>query len=185
MPLKPLRYILPGLLLVVLAACGSSDSASGGESFEKVTVSDRMFEIDEFRTIGLKVSKEYDVEDLTAATEAWFGFWRPDGSDAKEFEIRFYASHEDAVEFGTPFADNATGDDAVLDEDETIWAEGIRDRRYYFAAPNSHGSGSVQAKYGGYAIFGNMVLLCEGANAEHSLDRCGALLDALGATDGE
>lgn len=41
--------------------------------------------------------------------------------------------------------------------------------------------GGGKAKYGGYVIYGNMIMLCEGANAAHSLDRCGALLAAMGA----
>ena len=181
MSLTVLRYLLPGLLLVVFVACGGSDGAAAkGESFQKVTPSEQLFTIDDFRASGFKVAKEYDVEGLTFATGAWFGFWRPAGSDAKEYEIRFYASHEDAVQFGTAFADEATGEDAVLDEDDATWKEGIRDRRYFFAGLlGTHGSGSVQAKYGGYVIYGNMVLLCEGANADHSLGRCAALIDAL------
>lgn len=175
------RYLLPGLIFVAFVACGGSDGAAAqGESFQKVTPSEQFFTIDDFRESSFKVAKEYDVDGLTAATGAWFGFWRPEGSDAKEFEVRFYASHDDAVEYGTSFADEATGEDAVLDEDDATWKEGIRDRRYFFAGLlGTHGSGSVQAKYGGYAIYGNMVLLCEGANAEHSLGRCAALIDAL------
>lgn len=187
MPLKLLRYLLPGLLLVVFVACGSSDGTSAqGKSFQKVTPSERFFTFDDFSPIGFKVSKEYDVEGLTAATGALFGFWRPEGSDAKEFEIRFYASHEDAVQFGTPFADEVTGEDAMLDEDEATWKEGIKDRRYFFAGLlGTHGSGSVQAKYGGYAIYGNMVLLCEGANADHSLGRCASLIEALRSAESQ
>ncbi|GIT18180.1 MAG: hypothetical protein CM1200mP39_09860 [Dehalococcoidia bacterium] len=65
---------------------------------------------------------------------------------------------------------------------EATWKEGIKDRRYFFAGPiGTHGSGGVKAKYGGYVIYGNMIMLCEGANAAHSLDRCGALLAAMGA----
>ena len=117
---------------------------------------------------------------LTGATSAWFGFWRPAGLPAKEYEIRFYASHADAVEYGTAFADEATGENAILDKDEATWSEGIRDRRYFFAGPiGTHGSSSVQAKYGGYAIYGNMVLLCEGADPDHSLERCSELVTAL------
>jgi hypothetical protein len=56
----------------------------------------------------------------------------------------------------------------------------VKDRRYFFAGlVGTHGSGSVQPKYGGYAIYGNMVMLCEGANPEHSLDRCAALTNAI------
>ncbi len=185
MRLSCLRYLLPGLLIVAFVACGASDGAAAQrESFQKVTASERIFTFDDFDNIGFKLSKEYDVEGLTAAIDARFGFWRPAGSDAKEFEIRFYSSHEDAVQFGTSFAEEVTGEDAVLDEDEATWKVGIRDRRYFFAGLlGTHGSGSVQAKYGGYAIYGNMVLLCEGANAEHSLDRCAALIAALPASD--
>ena len=181
MPLTPLRYLLLGLLQAVSVACGGSDGAAAqGESLQKITPSEQLFTLDDFSANGFKVAKEYNVEGLTGATGAWFGFWRPEGSDAKEYEIRFYASHADAVQFGTPFADEATGEDAVLDEDEATWKEGIRDRRYFFAGLlGTHGSGSVQAKYGGYAIYGNMVLLCEGANADHSLGRCAALIDVL------
>ena len=35
------------------------------------------------------------------------------------------------------------------------------------------------AKYGDFAIFGNMVILCEGEDSSQSLERCEALLDAL------
>ncbi len=179
-----LRYMLPATLLVALVACGTSDDAPAafGQSApaRNITPSDQLFAIDNFNGTGFKVAKEYDVEGLTGATGAWFGFWTPEGSDAKEFEIRFYASHADAVQFGTPFADEAAGDTALLDEDDATWKEGIKDRRYFFAGPiGSHGSGKVQPKYGGYAIYGNMVMLCEGANPTHSLERCTSLIAAL------
>lgn len=171
---------MPVLLFAVFAACGvSGGGASGDESFQKVTPSERIFTIDDFKPISFKISKEYDVEGLPGASEVWFGFWKPAGSDAKEFEIRFYPSHADAVEFGPSYADDGAGENAILDPEDARWNEGVKDRRYYFAAPNAHGSGSVQPKYGGYAIYGNMVMLCEGANPEHSLDRCAALATAV------
>jgi len=37
----------------------------------------------------------------------------------------------------------------------------------------------VDAKFGGYAIFGNVVLVCEGANHDHSLERCASLVAAI------
>ena len=176
--------MLPGILFVALLSCGVVDDVPAVEGQEEpvrnVTPSDQLFTLDDFSGIGFKVAKEYDVDGLTAATGAWFGFWRPDGSDAKEYEIRFYASHEDAVQYGTSFAEEATGEAAVLERDEATWKEGIKDRRYFFAGPiGSHGSGAVQPKYGGYAIYGNVVLLCEGANPVHSLDRCISLIVAL------
>ena len=178
-----LRYLLSGFLLLAILSCGVSYDApvaGQGQSNKNVTPSDQLFTLEDFGAIGFKVAKEYNVDGLTAATSAWFGFWRPEGSDAKEFEFRFYASHEDAVLYGTSFADEATGEGAVLEEEDATWKEDIKDRKYFFAGPiGSHGSGSVQPKYGGYSIYGNMILLCEGANATHSLERCSSLISAL------
>ena len=178
-----LRYLVPALglmLLIALAACGSSDSAaSQTESFEKITPSERIFSIDDFKAVRFKTNKEYDVTELPSATAAWFGFWTPSGTVSKEYEIRFYGSHTDALEFGTSYALEGSGETALLDEEDATWDEGLKDRRAYFAAPSSHGSGSVQALYGGYAVYANMVLLCEGANEEHALGHCAALMTAV------
>lgn len=178
--------IATGLLLFTFFACGTdpdeSSASKSNELLQQITPSERLFTHDDVDATGFKTAKEYNVEGLTGATDALFGFWRPDGSEAKEYEIRFYPSHVVAVDSGTAFAEEATGDDAILDKDEAIWKEGIKDRRYFFAGPiGTHGSGGVKAKYGGYVIYGNMIMLCEGANAAHSLDRCGALLAAMGA----
>jgi len=176
---------------LVLVACGSETPSESPallpeQAFQKVTPSDRLFTFDDFAAVGFKKSLEYNVEGLPAATAACFGFWRPEGQDAKEFEVRFYASHEDAVEYGIFFAEEATGPDAKLDEETATWTEGLRKRKYFHAGPvGTHGSGAVHAKFGGYAIFGNMVLLCEGANHEHSLERCASLVAALLAAGSE
>ena len=175
------------LTLLASAACGSDTgmepSGPSEATFHKVTPSDRTFTLDDFSRVGFKKSTEYNVEELPEATAAYFGFWRPEGVDAKEFEIRLYRSHADAVEHGTAYADEATGLDAKLFEDEATWKEGLRKRRYFHAGPvGTHGSGAVHAKFGGYAIFGNMILLCEGANEEHSLERCASLVSAILAT---
>ena len=86
------------------------------------------------------------------------------------------------MESGTAFAVEDTGDDAILDKGEATWKEGSKERRYFLAGQGGkNGSGGVEAKYDGYAIYGNMIVLCEGANAAHLLDRCGALLAAMGA----
>ena len=49
---------------------------------------------------------------------------------------------------------------------------------------SSGGYGAVP-KYRDYAIFANMVLLCEGSTSEHSLERCKVLIEALIATGDE
>ena len=184
MSLKLLRLLLIGLSITVLAACGSDSASSGSKSLQKITPSEQQFIIDDFRAVRFKVSTEYDVEGLTAATEAWFGFWTPSGSVAREYEIRFYPSHSDAVEFGTSFAIEGSGDTALLEPEDTTWDEGLKDRRAFFAGiVGTHGSGSVQPLYGGYVIYGNMVLLCEGANEDQALDHCEALINAVTVPD--
>ena len=134
-----LRYLLPGFLLLAILSCGVSDDASAvgqGQSNKNVTPSNQLFTLEDFGAIGFKVAKEYNVDGLTSATGAWFGFWRPEGSDAKEFEFRFYASHEDAVLYGTSFADEATGEGAVLEEEDATWKEGIKGSQILFRRPH-------------------------------------------------
>ena len=178
------------VLLVVLFSCAGCASGAGTTEaaqpqqgpFQKVTPYDTLLTVDHLRAVGVKMSREYDVQDLPYAVGAHRAFWRPPGQDAKEYEVRLYASHKDAVEHGTSFADEATGDNALLDEETATWAEGLKDRKYFFAGPvGTHGSGSLEPKYGEFAILGNMVLLCEGANSEHGLERCALLVDALTA----
>ncbi len=184
-------WLAAGLLaLLASAACGSDTDVESSEPseaiFQEVTPSERTFTFDDFTRVRFKKSTEYNVEELPEATAAYFGFWQPEGMDAKEFEIRFYRSHADAVEHGTFFADEATGPDAKLFEDEATWKEGLRKRRYFHAGRvGTHGSGTVDAKFGGYVIYGNMILLCEGANAEHSLERCASLVGAILATEAD
>ena len=177
-----LLFSLIILAATVLTACRSSDEAQSQiDEFTQITPSERIFTINDFKAVRFKTNTEYDVSELPSATAAWFGFWTPLGTVAKEYEIRFYESHSDAIKFGTSYAIEASGETALLDEEDAIWDEGLKDRRAYFAAPSSHGSGSVQPLYGGYAIYGNMVLLCEGANQVHALGHCAALVTAIEA----
>ncbi len=183
-PLNSARHILTiailTLLAIALTACGSSDNSQVQiDAFAKITPTEKIFTIDDFKPIRFKTSHEYDVEGLTGALSAWNGFWTPSGTVAKEFEMRFYRSHTDAVELGTSFAIEASGETALLDEEDATWDEGLKDRRAYFSAPSSHGSGSVQPMYGNYAIYGNMVLLCEGANEKQALEHCAAIMAAV------
>ena len=179
--MNPARHIVTLVVLAItLTGCGSnSDSQAQIDAFAKITPTEKILTIDDFKAIRFKISHEYDVEGLTGAISAWNGFWTPPGTVAKEFEMRFYLSHKDAIELGTNFALEASGETALLDEDEATWHEGLRDRRAYFSAPSSHGSGSVQPMYGSYAIYGNMILLCEGANEEQALEHCAAIMSEV------
>jgi len=176
--LKSSRLILSLIALLALSGCGSSDNTQTQlDVFTQITPSERSFTIDDFKSANFKISHEYDVEGLIGAVSASNGFWKSSGSVAKEYEIRFYASHADAVELGTSLAIEASGETALLDEEDATWDVGLKDRRAFFAGGvGTHGSGTVQAMYGGYAIYGNMVMLCEGANQDQALEHCALLM---------
>ena len=173
------------IALLTPVACGQDAEAPGAavvreEAFQKVTSSGRIFTVDDLVVAGFKKSKEYDVEGLTGATEAWFGWLSLGGAVPIDCEVRFYRSHEDAVEQGTPFAEEASGKDAVINSDDATWKEDVRDRRKIIGGKElgAYGSGAAP-KYGDYTIFANMVMLCEGMSTEQSLERCAAVIAAL------
>ena len=181
-----------GLAAVLLsAACGGGADASetpGPEkrAFERVMASDTVYAVDDFLGVGFKKSKHYDVEGLPEATDAWYGFWRPGGGDPVDYELRFYASHEDAVEYGTAPAEEVTGDDAVLSSELMTWKEGSNERRTIIGGGGTGGDAAFSgaaARYADFAIFGNVVMLCEGTDSGHSLERCEALVRAVESGD--
>ncbi len=179
-------------VIATLVACGSStggkDSAAPQtETFQKVLPSDRIFAANDLLDVGFKQSRHYDVEGLPEATDALSGFWGPDPYSRKDFEVRFYKSHADAVEYGTAMAEEASGDDAKLDEDTATWKEGIKDRKRLSSGGSSDlaaWSGSVKPKYGDYSIFANMVVLCEGLDAAQAKETCASFVEALRAPGG-
>ena len=177
---------LAALLFIFAFACGSGSGAgSAGNAglLPKITVSDRIFTEEDFLSVGLKKSKTYDVTGLTGATSAIYGFWKPDGTEPVDYEIRFYPSHQEAVSSGTFFADEVTGPDGAVAEDDVTWNEGTRDRRtsgFTFGG----GGGSLAVKYADYIIHSNVIMLCQGRDSVQSLGRCRAIInEILGAAD--
>jgi len=175
--------------LAVIVACGACGGEAGagatpaGEErkFERVMASEQVYAIEDFLAAGFKKSKQYDVEGLPAGVDAWYGFWRPGGKEPVDYELRFYASHEDAVEYGTAPAEEVTGDDAVLSSELMTWKEGSNERRTIIGGGGTGGDAAFSgaaARYADFVIFGNVVMLCEGTDSAHSLERCEALIAA-------
>jgi len=170
---------MPAAVAATAAAVIATAGACGAEeptptAFQKVMPAGRTFDIEAFFAVGFKQSKRYNVEELPGAIDARFGFWTQEGAAPKEYEIRFYPSHDDAIEAGTAPAEDVAGPDANLKEEAAVWKEGHKDRRTiydYRAAPT--------AKYQDFAIFGNVVLLCEGKNPAESLEYCASLISRL------
>ena len=182
------RRSVPGMLVVVaaflLVACGSSEGSGSSTGFQKIADSPQTYEIADFKGVGFKASKQYDVEELDRAVDAWLGFWGPSASDRTDYELRFYGSHADAVSAGVPIADEATGDLLRERKDSQTWTVGEKARWRAGSATGitTRDSGSNTGPiYADFAIFGNVILLCEGANTEQSFERCEHLIDALTA----
>ena len=100
------------ILTVVILGCSSEGTNEEIPIIAKVTDSDQILSIENFKQVGFKKSKKYKVDELPGATSAYYGFIKNklDPDDQKiDYEIRFYANHSDAKEIGAKYADNATG----------------------------------------------------------------------------
>jgi hypothetical protein len=156
--------------------------------FEQVIDKGNILSSKDFFDIGFNEYKEYNVSKLTEATEAWYGYWGPDEDNVKYYELRFYPDHSTAVSEGTPFAKDATGDDAKLKRQETMWRVGLPDRkqdascqqRYNLQRSSLRGEcGSRVSKYADYIIFNNVVMLCEGKDSNEAFKLCHSLVNSL------
>ena len=175
---KRTLFILALLLLMLsLAISCRSSSETASQGLAKITPSETIYTLDDLKAIAFKKDQTFDVEGLTAATHAYYGLWGLDPYDRKEFEVRFYESHADAVEFEVVFADERTGPDAVIKTGETMWEEGSKEARS--CARTSSNSNCHLSKYGDYVIYGNMILICQSRDSGTSLDECGELLSSL------
>lgn len=169
-------------LTPIIASCGttndeSAQSNTNPESSSELRIIDapRTVTLQDLTDLGMKVGKEYDVATLQGATSANLLYWRVQGT-AVEYEIRMYGNHTDAVNLGTAPAQEGSGPDAIIDVDDAVYKEGVRDRRTIFdfrAEP--------KPKYGAYGIYANIVMLCEGRDDDEAWTRCQALIDQLGS----
>jgi len=196
-PIRCARVVSGVLLLVLLtvallavAACGQGGEPSGEAEFQfqQISPSDRTYALEDFLAVGFKKQKQYDVTGLPGGIDAYLGFFGPDPYSRKQYELRFYASHEDAVEQGIALAEEVTGEDAAEYRLNPTWEEGARERWTtggHSGATTSIMPSGPSPKYGDYAVVGNVLMLCEGARLGQALERCEALFDALTGTAGE
>ena len=166
---------------LIAAACGTDDGpGSSSSGIQQISDISETFTLDDLTAIGFKKSKTYDLEGLTGADAAYFGFWDPDIYDRKDYEVRFYPSHTDAVNVGTALADERLVPEK-LKEDVSSWPQGLKDARQCggdeASGPASHGiQACTQAKYKSYFIYGNMILFCSGGDEGQAEERCRKLL---------
>lgn len=183
-----LSIIAAILVSVALTACGSDESdfyESAPVGFQQVTDIDTIFTPDDLEAIGFKQARSYELEGLPGASAAIFGFWRIAAGDPIDYEVRFYGSHADAVELGTAPADEGSGADAHLIDTYATYKHGVKDRRMVLGTGRSGGAQSgTGPRYGNYAIYGNIAMLCGGAVGNQALDRCEELANALNESTG-
>lgn len=170
-------------ILTLALACGSQNtdeqseapSLETGPTTQIVKTADRIFATDDFEHAGLKHSKNYKTDGLPASTGVGLFFWKL-GDTPIQYEVRFYASHDEAVSSGLSYAREGAGPEAIIDPDFARYTEGLRDRRTIV-----HTRGSPTPRYGDFVIYGNMIALCEGRDAEQGAERCARLVEALDA----
>jgi hypothetical protein len=150
-------------LVAILSACGAdsantaaapgdtngSDSSDSGNSLDAgssmIVDNGNIYTIDDFVTAGYKSVTQFELETLPGATDAWYGFY-----SQKDFELRFYESHDSALDQGVEPAEFAIG------KSPPPWQK------------------QPPVRFDAFAVVGNVVILCE-----LELESCEALIAEL------
>ncbi len=165
--LRAAYLIMAALFVVSVVGCGSdggatqadgdassSSSAAAEEETEDsglIVHPGLVYSLDDFVGVGWKKSDQLSTETLANATDVWYGFY-----NQKDIEIRFYVSHEAAVEHGVgPAKETVARGGGARGGAHAVWTPNI-------------------ALYGAYAVAGNVVMMCE-----LDITPCEALVDAL------
>ena len=171
-----MKKLLLFMLAIILLSCSQENELNEDTEIKKILNSDSTFTIEDFKKIGFKINKEYDVTDLDESTGAWFGFWKNNLDKPIDYELRFYPSQQTAIDIGVSLTEEVIGENAVLKKSISSWKEGIQDRR---SRNNSSMSGSeansVRAKYLDYFINGNVIILCSGLDLNYATQNCSQL----------
>ncbi len=150
------------MLFALAIACGSgggsaddvSDGQEGAGLFDLplITNTDTTYTVDDLVSVGYKKSKQIDTETLPNAQDAWSGFF-----NQLDIEVWFYESHQDALDFGVDPA-------KAISEVKRAPGGGMF----------GHHTEELRNRYATYAVFGNLVMLCE-----TELATCEALIAEL------
>ena len=162
---KTFLYIaLISLLSLTIISCSSDDSSGsavaddGGIKYFDVINADKMYTIDDLKMTGMKGIKVFGTDAVDkktgelltpGATDIQFGFYKGEFGP-KDVEVRFYKSHEDAVNLGQGPADEITEKPSNLIGNSSVST--LAD-----AGVGMKGS----TKYGGFLISGNLLILCQ------------------------
>ena len=174
----PIFALLVASVAVFAVACGSSESED--ELFPQISDPGSVFSLDELIATPYKEVSNYSTEGLPGASDVSFGFMKIGGGEPYDYEVRFYESHQAAVDTGTAMAIEGSGADAIISGDDATYKEGVKNRRTIIGGGVGGGARSgIGPKFASYAIFGNIVMLCQGSDPETSLERCALLANEL------
>lgn len=188
--IRPLLVLGIVALALVAVACGGEETtetsnapvgAQGSSTYQRIRPSEHVYTVDEVVAAGFKRSKTYDVTGLNAATDAIYGFYGTDPYNRKEYEIRFFQTHADAVQLGIPLAEEAVGANAKLTEEEATWKAAVTEERECQGnVRGSHHIGKcLNPKYLDMLVTGNLVILCQGRELAESQQTCDELMKVL------
>ena len=180
--IKKMRCL--SIFLIIIFSIISFACADNQEVFipiDRISDEGKIYTIEDFKSIGFKKSSEYNVEQLPEATSAFFGFIKNEIGESEDYEIRFYATHIGAVEFGTKYADNIVGEDACGKKDWSLWLENLNQRQQIDGGPSIMESmaGTRNPKYKNYVIYNNLILFCPGNDENDSLKKCTVVIEKL------
>ena len=163
------------LIFAVFLGCNSAEGNNTDDnvSFQEIQNVETVFNFEDLIATGWKKSKQYDVTGLENAQSAYMGYWAFQNSNPVTYEIRIYPSHKIAVESGTSLAEEGSGETAILKSSKARWKEGLNNRRMIVGGGSR---GSQNPRYGGYIIYGNLIILCEGRTHEQSVENCRQLV---------
>ncbi len=159
----------------MIISCASKNESLKG--VEQVSNLDEIFVVSDFEDIGFKVIKNYDVKDLPNAKAAIFGWMEDSLGNPKDYEVRFYKNHKQALD-SKNLIKEVVGEDSSVTNRDVTWKEGQSDRRVNRRGSGS-GPGSAKPKYLYYIIYGNTVILCEGLNEDMSKSLCSYIVQNL------
>ena len=149
---------------------------------EKITNSGIIYSNDDFKKIGFKESISYEVSDLPNVISAHYGFIKNELSKPEDYEIRFYANHQDAVKIGTKYAENITGENGCIRKECSLWIKNLKHRQKISEPANvagGAGNGIPIAKYLDYIIHNNVILMCPGYDEIDAINKCTIVIDKL------
>ena len=183
-----IQKILISLIFLIFASCFSETREV--VTIGKITSTSTQFSVEDLISIGFKKNKTYKIDELPKAVSAYYGFVKfnepaRDGKTKKviEYELRFYNSHRDAIQFGTDYAEERVGSNAKLKKTHNPrWKEGLKDARLCIGDQFNTWKNSAdcgQPKFNEFYVYGNLIVLCEGRTIDQATENCEIITSRL------